>query len=172
MVCFVFLWYLVDSGAEISVIKEKCFTFNLVRIKGCTKGGSLNTLGTIGNDLMFDDICIAHTFHVVTEELNVPADDIIAKHRCVMDYNQMTFSFFHSNIHVIIPMLHLNRDDQETIVVPARSEVIRKINLKTSNEPQVVENEQIKPVVVIARTIVDPSKPYVRVLILQIERKL
>lgn len=165
--------FLVDSQADISVIKISCLkatseidTFDRINIRGVTKD-VVSSFGTISIELSIDNCSVTQIFHVVADDFNIPADgiigrDFIKQHRCNMDYDGMTVSFYYNNRHLFIPMLQ--GPDQDTIVLPARSEVIRKFNINTSNEPQVIDSQEIHNGIFIARTIVNPSEAYVKVL--------
>lgn len=108
-----------------------------------------------------------HSFHVVPNEFRIPSDGILGKdfiknYRCNIDYNNMILSFYFKNKKLVIPILQ--GPEQDTIVLPARSEVIRKFTISNSNEPQIIDSQELEPGVFIARTIINPSQPFARVL--------
>lgn len=125
--------FLVDSQADISVIKYNVLkndiaydSFDTVCIRGVTDGG-IHSLGTLNNDLYFENASLTHKFHIVPGEFNIPADGILGRdfiklHQCHLDYEHMIVYFNLNNERVVIPMLQ--GPDQDTIVLPARCEVI------------------------------------------------
>lgn len=51
-----------------------------------------------------------------------------------------------------------------TIILPARSEVIRKITLQNNIDLQIIESQRVGDDVFIARTVVNPQNPYIKIL--------
>lgn len=123
----------MDTQADISVLKENVLKENsnfnhldTIKIRGITNN-AIYSLGTIETDLIIDDFAINHTFHVVPEEFYIPSDGILGKDfiknfKCHLDYNKMTLSFSLNNEKIIIPILQ--GPEQDTIILPARCEVI------------------------------------------------
>lgn len=139
---------------------------NIIRIKGVTDG-HIESLGTIETNLFFENYSLPHTFHVVSNEFNIPADGILGKdfikpNLCEISYRNMTLTVPINNEDVIIPILQ--GPEQDTIVLPARCEVIRRFNIGNQIDPQIIQQQELESGIFIARTIVNPEMPYARVL--------
>lgn len=163
---------MVDTQADISVIKEKALNCNfvrseIVRIKGVA--GATSSIGTIETDLYFENFPMNHKFHVVSNEFDIPSDGILGKdflkpNGCDISYKRMVLMVpvNEKDDCVFIPILQ--GPDQDTIVLPARSEVVRRFELPKAIGPQVINQETIDLGVYVARTIVNPKEPYVRII--------
>lgn len=165
---------LVDTQADISVLKEKCLnsdaiidTTEIIDIRGVTDGIT-ESLGTIESDFFIDNLEIPQTLHVVPDEFNIGADGILGKdflknYRCIINYEDMTLTLLINGEQIVIP-LH-SGPDTDTIVIPARCEVVRqiKLNVNTKNT-RLIESQQIAEGVMIARTLVDSKNPIVRII--------
>lgn len=91
--------FLVDSGAEISVLKPTKVnqSINTDTSQICSITGihqqALDTLGTINVPLHLPyDCTVIHKFHLIPEDLPIPTDgilgrDFLTKFRCVIDYD-------------------------------------------------------------------------------------
>lgn len=111
------LTFLVDTQADVSVIKHKTINFDIkidkndtINIKGVTDGNT-STLGRIALELDLDKYPLQHKFHVVTDEFNMPSDgilgkDFIKKYKCIINYKNYTVSFKVNNFLITIPIFH------------------------------------------------------------------
>lgn len=82
--------------------------------------------------------------------------------RCNLNYENMTISFYIDNKLIILPIVQ--GPEQDTIVLPARCEVFRKIQLNNVSESQVIHSDEIEPGIFVSRSIVDPINTYVKFL--------
>lgn len=165
--------FLVDTQADISILKKSSFDLiqkyndsETLKIRGITNN-ILPSLGTIHVKLFMNNFAIEHKFHLVSDSVNIPTDGIIGKdflkcYNCNICYESMRLSFIINNIPIYIK-IHEGPDD-ETIVLPARSEVIRKIKISYTNQPQFIDSQEIENGILVARTIIDTKNPYVRIL--------
>lgn len=140
---------------------------NIIRIKGVTEG-HIESLGTIETNLFFENSSLPHTFHIVSNDFNIPSDGILGKdfvktHLCENSYRHMTLTVPVFNEDIIIPILQ--GPEQDTIVLPARCEVIRRFNVTNAFGPQIIQQQELESGIFIAQTIVNPDMPYARVLI-------
>lgn len=128
----------------------------------------ISTLGYLDATLRNDEFQVDHCFHVVPEDFHIPSDGIIGKYfmkrfRCNTDYETMDFSFYVGNQRISIPILEGPTD--KSIVLPARSEVIRQFVLrKEVSEPQLVCSQELKKGVFIARKIINNSTPLLQLI--------
>lgn len=96
--------FLIDTQADISVIKESALNYDTsinsgdtITIKGVTSSKT-ESLGTTETTIILDEVDIPHTFHVVPSDFGIPSDGIIGKdfiklHRCNLDYHSGTMNF-------------------------------------------------------------------------------
>lgn len=142
-------------------------TTQLIDITGITDD-PITTLGSVEAVLRNEEFEVDFPFHVVPDYFHIPSDGIIGKDfmkrfRCNIDYDSMMFSFYLDNSLVSIPIMEGPTDD--TIVLPARSEVMRQFTLENRiDQPMLVTPQEVKPGVFIARTMINSSKPLLTVL--------
>lgn len=82
----------------------------------------------------------------------------------------MTITFYINNEIVTLPILQ--GPEQDTIVLPARCEVSRKIKINNVSENQVIHSKEIEPGIFVSRSIVNPTNAYVRFLNVTHETKV
>jgi len=168
----------VDSGSDICIIKEsfikttehlnKNFTYNLFGIGD----GSIPTLGCIENTLHFSKFSITHDFHVVDSSFPIPCDgiiglDFIKNHSCNLDYHENDTDWFIIRPHFTPQNEYLeifHSPKPNSISLPARAEVVRKINVKSQEDDILIPNQEIAQGVYIANTIVSKNSPFVKIL--------
>lgn len=165
--------FLIDTQPDISLIKLSSLknnirinTSEIINIRGITDK-VIKSLGVVYTDIFLDNCTIEHKFHVITDNINIPCEGIIGKdfiksNKCKIDYGNNTISFYVDDDKIVLDLLQ--GPDCDVLVIPARSEVIRKITLNNVQEAQVIEYQQIDENVFIARCIVDHTNPYVRIL--------
>lgn len=166
--------YLIDSQADIAILKESAVNnfeainkHEIIDIKGVTDG-FIESLGTIDAVLMYNGHAIPQAIHIVPNNFNIEADGIIGKdflrgNLCNIDYDKMSLTIKYDGNKIEIPFY--GGPDEDTIVLPARSETIRQVKLKKGTKGvQLIESQEMGDGVMIARTIVDTNKPLVRVI--------
>ncbi len=169
--------YLLDTGANISTLKESALpdkalinVNNKCKINGIVEG-LVQTLGSIDTNLSIDGIQFKHQFQVVDNNFPVPSDgiiglDFIKKYNCILDFNQENWKMIlrpsFLSYKLILPIsTSLNKN---SLILPARCEVIRKVNLKSKEKEILVYNQEISQGIFVGRTIVSIERPYVRIL--------
>lgn len=167
------LVFLLDTGAEISIIKEQCLKPDVdiddsrnINIRGITDN-IIKSIGVIDNELFGNNFSLFHDFHVVPNTFNIPADGIIGKdfikfYECTLNYQNMTCSFHYNEHLVSIPMVHGPSDD--ILVLPARAEVFRTFYLSKFDNPQFINNFEISPGVFVANSIANSKFPILKVI--------
>lgn len=172
--------FLVDTQADISVIKIEALNENayidssdLITIKGITTE-PITSFGTVQLDIYFQQNKISHTFHVVPNEFNIPSNGIIGKefnkkHNCKIDYSDMTYTIRCNGSEISIP---INFESQEnTVVLPARSETFRIFHILNFKEPSIILNQEIESGIFIPTTVVHSQNTVIRVLNTNFEPK-
>lgn len=165
---------LVDTGADISLFKKKKITPEQLvnrseasRIKGITDGLT-NSIGTTKTYIYIGNYTVKHQFHIVSNDFPIPADgiigrDFITRYQCQLDYLNWVMTIRTINKNIFLPIY--NSPDENTLVIPPRCEVIRKLNdAKYLKEDAVVHNEELSPGVFLASTIISTSSPFIKVL--------
>lgn len=163
----------MDSQADISLIKISALNNetlidknNTIEIKGITPN-TIATLGTIHANLHFNDTIIEHELHVVPDDFCINSDGIIGRdfmkeNNCVINYRNMTLEFEYENKSIKIEIE--NGPLHNHCTVPSYSEVYRICKLAKCDKPVVVPAQDLAPGVYIARAIVDPTNPIVKIL--------
>lgn len=157
-----YYYLMVDSGASISIfnaeridqnqrvnVKEKCL------ITGVTHGEILS-LGTTETSLTFDDVIVTHTFQVVDRNFPLRVDGIIGRdfllrYKANIDYANYYLQFSYLEQLITVPLI--DRID-DSILIPARSQVVRRLDLVTT-EPTVIMSQQIDDDIFVANSMVD-----------------
>lgn len=165
--------FLVDTGADISLIKISSLKKNgcinnkeIIKITGVGKE-PIFTLGVIFADLSVKNFKIEHKYHVVPDDFNIPSEgilgrDFIKRFRSLIDYDSMTITLKINEARVIIPIREGHTDN--AITLPARSEVVRRIDLGNLKGTQVIESQELAKGIYIARAIVESDCPIVRII--------
>lgn len=133
--------FLGDSQADISIIKIRAITRNLtyypdelVYIKGVTSE-HISSIGTIIFDIIIENVAIAHKFHLVHDDFAIPSNgilgkDFIKKHKCVLDYDSMTFEVRLNSITVSTP-IYTDILENKTFA-PPRSDIFKLFKINNS----------------------------------------
>lgn len=168
--------FLIDSQADISIIKQSFITNQLaidynsqIYIKGITDE-HINSIGTTNIIIYFENTCLSHILHVVPDDFAIPVCGILGKDflknfNCTLEYSTMTLTIQVNECSITIDIWE--GPEENTIVIPPRSEVIRhfKVHKSTSlSEDQFIDPSEVIPGVMIARSIFDPKSPYIRVI--------
>lgn len=165
--------FLLDSGADISLIKLNALSFNVsidnsevVNMRGFARG-MISSLGVVYIELQLNNIVLQHKFHVVSNEVAIPCDGIIGKdfiklNQCNLDYRSMLFNIRLYDIEISVPMLSEPRRNK--IYVPARSEIFRIFRFNELDFPRVIESQEIAPNILIPTTVVYSNEAWIRVL--------
>lgn len=145
----------------------KIFTDQIITLNGITSQ-KIKTLGYISTHLYFGNVGVSQTLHVVPDSINIPSDgllgrDFLKNYKCVINYENSTLSFQLNNFFLEIDILQ--SPNGNSFVLPARCETYRtlKFNINSEN-PQLVDSQNIADGVFVARTIVDKDNSLVRIL--------
>lgn len=162
---------LIDTGADISLIKANVLKSTTVidtetiKINGITSD-QISSIGKLETDIYLSiDKKLTHTFHVIPEGIILPFDaiiglDFIGKFAAILDYSKWELTI---NTPFTLTLPIFNGPKKSTLVIPPRSEAIRKIPFEVEADVLIHKREIIKGVYV-ANTIISPGSPYVRVL--------
>lgn len=154
------LKFLVDTGSDISLVKENCVTVkkglnrtNVFNISGVGSGVH-TTLGEIGTKIVVSDCTeIYHQLHVVDSEFPVQTDGILGRDfltmfRCKLDYESWILSFKVNGYDIEIPIQNqfgkCKRGSE--IIIPPRTEKVQAINLELEEDCVVHKRELVKGV--------------------------
>lgn len=178
------LIFLVDTGADISLLKQfnndyyRLNTSHITTISGIGQG-TIKSLGSIQLDLRVNNFIIPHEFHIVHGDFPIPCDgilgmDFMKRYNCMLDFSGDNDCFilrpqnFHSDIHMPIAYSGIH----DNILLPARSEVIRRVQIISNEEEVLVINQEPQPGVMIASTMVNSKHAYIRILNTTSENKI
>lgn len=168
--------FLIDSGATISTFRQNKLKPNqklansVCTIRG-VGAGSINTLGHVITNIVLEEYDLNHTFQIVPNDFPVPGDgilglDFLKRYNCQINYDHdcdylyVRPGFTQETLAIKI----LGTPIPNHVSLPARAEVIRKINLQTTDNEVLIPNQEIFPGVFIARTIVCSEHPFVRII--------
>jgi len=155
---------LIDTGAEISLLKCRNNNLNDLNPKNTTNisgigQGTIQSLGTLHLEMCIANAAIPYEFHIVPNNFPIPGDgiiglDFIKKYNCILEFHDQEdwFTLRPKNFRNInIPIIH-SLDNE--IILPARSEVIRKIQLTSTDTHVLIPNQELQPGIIIARDVV------------------
>ncbi|HBS53814.1 MAG TPA: hypothetical protein DD806_07425 [Flavobacterium sp.] len=149
---------LIDNGSDITLVKDNFFKDSLpLRAKSkCTiRGVTEGTTESYGSSVLTmnfgDDNNIEHESQIVSKKFGIQADgiigrDFLTKHKCVIDYDTYTLTINHKDARVEVTLL------DTLIMLPARSEIIRKLNIE-GEQNVLVEQQEIQPGIFCANSI-------------------
>lgn len=175
------LTILVDSQADASILKEsslkshnKVNTNEKIQLQGITDG-SISSLGSFDSKIPFQNNLIDQKWHIVPDSIRIHADGILGKDflkpfKAAINYWSMTLDVPLNHSMFYIPILE--GPEEGTILLPPRSECIRKIYLNNCTTPQVIENQQIEHGIFVPRMIIHPKNPIIRILNTSDEAKI
>lgn len=165
------LIFLVDSGSDISLIKEDSLFYlkdidrhDIIKIQGISED-YIEALGSLQVDLSFSNLVCDQKFILVDSDFPIPHDGIIGrdflkKYRVSLEYGEDDYLYFR-NDDLSVPIVSTPFNDR--ITIPSRCEVVRKINLPSSDDfvvSDTLENSQV----FIARAIINQKSPFVRLI--------
>lgn len=139
--------FLVDTQADISLIKQSAIhshfniakhlnTSQITQIRGITNH-VIRSIGTISIRFYIHNVALLCTLHVVPDDFNIPSDGILGKdfiknYNCILDYDHMLLTIKANDTYLEVPIL--DGPNRESIVLPARCEVLRQFNLTSGHE--------------------------------------
>lgn len=161
--------FLLDSGASISVLKERCVNQTLrmnrsLRIDGI--GGSMYANKSVNIDLKVEDLCLKHNFVVLndfsSEFDGIIGSDFFTRYSAVIDFGKLIFSFNAGQRKFILP---LQTNESVATIIPPRCEVIKYFKVNATNDC-VIESQELCENLFIAGMIVKPREGVIPVKIL------
>lgn len=168
------LKFLVDSGAAISIIKENFLKHNVeinqnnrCNIVGISNNKS-ESFGTVKAEINLINISNKHVFHVVPQDFSIPCDGILGldffqKYKCEIVCHGNPKLLIKINSHTTsIPLFYSS--GVNSITIPPRCEVIRKIELPSTDEELLILNQEIYSGIFVSSSIVSKIRPYVKIL--------
>ena len=166
------LTFLIDTGADISVIKSKklyaqtlYWSDSSVKISGITNG-IISSIGksTI-NFFANTENRLSHEVHIVDSSFPIPTDgilgiDFLLKYACVLNFDTFEMTVKSHNSTFSVPICN---SFQGKLFLPRRCETIHKMNLNI-HEDTVITAKEIKPGIFVAGSVISPHKQYIRLL--------
>ena len=153
---------LIDTGADISIIKQKAIGSNkLIDTLECNINGIneniLTTSAKTTLHLQIEHNTIEHDFLVFNGSIKISTDgilgrDILTKHNCKIDYETFTITIHQEPQDIVLP-IYINIKTVSQINVPPRTEVIQQIDINLNEDSLVCANE-IKSGIYIANAII------------------
>lgn len=128
---------------------------------------NIKTIGGIRSHLLIDSYLASHNFQIVDENFPIPCDGILGlnflrEYNCILDYgkNRNCLIVKPCDIRdgIVLPISESFYPN--SISLPARAQVVRRINLEQKGEI-LVPNQEIGNGIFIANTIVTDENPYV-----------
>lgn len=167
------LIFLLDSGASISAIfsnvlpnEENVDYSKSVKISGIS--GSLFSQGVANIQLnILNNITLNHDFHVInnfnSRMHGILGDDFLKKYLATINYETSEFSFSIQDQKVVLPMQSKN---DNSVIIPARCEVIRFFDIGNLINECIVSAQEIGNGVYVAGSIakLENSKIPVKIL--------
>lgn len=166
----VFVRFLVDTGADISICKENFIgdkeikQHNSCKITGI-ENNSIQTMGTSMLKLVLPEDIISHEYQIVDTKFPIATDgilgrDFFTKYLAKIDYETYTLVIMVNETEYVLPM----RANIDRFVIPPRTEMIQAVNLQIE-EDSVVCAKQIGSNVFIGNTIIPKhGTKHIRVL--------
>lgn len=168
----------MDTGSDICIVKQQ-FVTNTHEINENFKyklngigEGTILTLGCLNSSIFISNLELLQNFHVVDDTFPIPCDgiigvDFIKNNNCLLDYNLIGKSWM-----IVRPLFTteeayteiLDAPKPNTIAVPARSEVTRKISIDFSEPTFLIKTKEIAPGVFLANTISSSQNTYIKIL--------
>ena len=167
---------MIDTGADISVLKDNSDTFNdinidnKINIQGINQG-LIQSKGLTSLEIQTTKYIIPHNFHIVESTFSIPCDgilgiDFIKKYNCQLDFTPAKYLLIirpdNLNYPIYVPINYSSGNN--TIVLSARSEVVRKIELTSNEDSILIPNQEIQPGIYAANTVVTTANAFVRLL--------
>lgn len=165
--------FLIDTQADISIIKIGTLNFHvtydtseIIRITGITDD-PICSLGVVATELISDNFEVTHPLHVVPNSFHIPSDGILGKDflkrfNCEISYRDKLLTLWLNGQPISIPIIE--GPEEDTIVLPARSEVVRRFTLRRSTEARLAINQEIGKGIFVARTVIHSNEPLIRIL--------
>jgi hypothetical protein len=168
------LYFLVDSGADISLVKSQKLLSTAeyepkdrVRVRG-VEGSSIETHGTVETKILESEISIPYRLQLVSKQVDVRCDGILGRNflqamSVSICYKERALIFWYKGICVRKKLTFLPEIERETprdgrlkLNLPARTEMVVQVTVEVGPRTQegVVEKAELAPGVYIAESLV------------------
>jgi RNase H-like domain found in reverse transcriptase/Reverse transcriptase (RNA-dependent DNA polymerase)/Retroviral aspartyl protease len=157
---------MIDSGADISLFKctkipdtQIIYPNEACSIQGVTHNKTRSIGPTFTKLHIKTDVILEHKFQLVSEKFPIYTDgilgrDFLQKYKCIIDYDSFLLTINSEPPHSI-PMLDQLQPGH--IVIPARSEVIRRITTQKMKEPHIVLAQEVEKGVFCSNAVIDEN---------------
>lgn len=162
---------MIDCGSDISIIKKNEIESTYNRndtcfINGIGKG-PVGTLGTTNSNIVIENCKITQKFHIVQDDFPILTNgilgrDFLASHKCNIDYDTWLLNIKIGYNIISIPIVRKNFVNNN--VIPARCEILAKLNNSNIKEDCLVISEEICPGVFCANSIINAANSYIRII--------
>lgn len=151
--------FLVDTGAEVSLLKRSVISVNnhinyneKMELYGINLD-STQTLGTVQECLQIGNSVISHTFHLVPDEFPIDEDgilgkDFILKSGAVINLKEGKFTVNNT-------VIKFQKSTNNQIIIPARSEKLIEVDT-CSNVESICHSKMLKPGLYLGGGIIRP----------------
>lgn len=151
--------FLVDTGAEVSLLKKSVNNINNIinynekmELYGINLE-STHTLGTVQESLKIGNFAINHTFHLVPDNFPIEEDgilgkDFILKSGAIINLKEGTFNVNNT-------ILKFESPFNNKIIIPARSEKLIEVHT-CSNLESICNSKMLKPGLYLGSGIIKP----------------
>lgn len=169
---------LLDTGATVCTINEevigneKVDTTRTMRMEGI--GGELSTLGTIDIQLVFNNVPVVQTFHVIPKKFRTPHDGILGnpvlmKWGAVISYPKQALILANNGDRIEIPFVNSSSKGIH-LLVPARTELKCKLPVSGSGEVVTIPME-VGEGIFLARAVTEAENGKATVLVVNTTEK-
>lgn len=160
----------MDSGADVCLLKESALQYlpDINEDEICVLNGisaeQIETLGSFFLELYFENWTIKQKFHLVSKDFPIPHQGILGinflrNNDVSLKYgfkDELEFTNFSIPIH--------NGPINNSIVIPPRCEVFKKITLPTDSDYIVNDEDIINPYIFMSKNILNHESPFIRIL--------
>lgn len=162
--------FIVDCGSDISIIKankirktqifypsDKCDIIGIGQ-------GNTSTIGTTHANLLINGMLIPHKFHIVEKIFPIPTDGILGRdflvtYNCKIDYESWLLHIPMNSETLELPIVN---NFQRQTIIPARCEIIRRLNNTNLAEDSVIFSQEISDGVFCANSIVSKNSCFIK----------
>lgn len=168
--------FLVDTGATISIFKiNKLLSSRRINLNSkCKisgiKEGTIDTIGEVTASVVVQYNLIEQVFHIVDDKFPIPVDgiiglDFIRNNHCILNYDTWNIEFpIARHNKICLPMYDSPNNDRKLFVVPARCEIIRRVDIVSSEKCVLIPSQKLADNVYVGHTIVHKDNPFVRIM--------
>ena len=169
--------FLLDTGSEISIFKKNCFIdFNeldntdIFNLQGIGEG-KIPTIGAISATIFLNNCELQHKFHIVEENFPIPCEgiigyDFVKKFNCDLNYvnEGRSWCIIRPDFKFRVPVEIWDAPKPNTLVIPARAEVIRRVNITASECEAFIPTQTLANGVFVGNAIVSTKNAFVRII--------